>query len=335
MRKDYGLVSILVPMLNMQLYIEKCLESLVNQTYKNIEVIVIDNNSEDRSIRIVEDYIKRDNRVRLVTKEKTYSVGHSRNIGLDEAKGDYIWFVDSDDYAEHNFLEVMLKKMDEANVDIVQSCYFTFDDFGNEKDTLPYHEDKIYSGRELCVFMQDFVGLSGPNTMLWNKVFRKSVFDGFYFYENRAFEDMCLTYKIFYKQERILWISDRLMHWRKNASSATSRFNYRDFYIHELYAYVERAGFFKSVGDEENYKLLMKRILYVSTQHLYLFNQFIDDKILVRKNELWLKVLIIESYNILKTLNMPFSTRLRMEFIKRFPRVFGYISVKYHIDLKK
>lgn len=333
--KKEELVSILVPMLNMEFYIAKCLDSLINQTYKNIEIIVVDNASTDRSIRIVEDYMRKDSRIRLIKKDKTYCVGHSRNIGLDEAKGDYIWFVDSDDYAENNFIEVMLGKMKQYDVNIVQCCYTSFDDMGEEKDYLPYCEDKIYSGRELCVFMQDFVGLCGPNTMLWNKLYKREVLKDVYFYENRTYEDMFKTYTILYPQEKVLWIKDRLMHWRKNVSSATSMFNYRASYIDEIYAYIERAGYFKSKGDEELYKLTLKRLYYVSTQHLYLFPRFVDDKILVRKNVLWLKTILNDTYCKLKKFKLPFSTKLRMEYIKLFPNSFGRMSVKYHIDLKK
>lgn len=333
--KKRKLVSIIVPMLNMEFYIKKCLDSLVSQTYDNIEIIVVDNASTDRSVRIVEDYIKKDSRVRLIKKDKTYNVAHSRNIGLDEAKGEYIWFVDSDDYAEKNFIEVMLGKMLEYDVNIVQCCYTSFDDMGEEKDYLPYHEDKMYSGRELCEFMQDFVGLCGPNTMLWNKLYKKEVFENFYFYENRTYEDMFKTYTLLYPQEKILWIKDRLMHWRKNVSSATSMFNYRTSYLDEIYAYVERAGYFNTMGDEELYKLTLKRLYYISTQHLYLFPRYVNDDILVRKNVLWLKTLLYETYKKLKKFNLPLSTKVRMEFIKFFPSLFGFISVKYHIDLKK
>lgn len=330
-----GMVSILVPCYNMELYIPKCLESLLGQTYDNLEIIVVDNASTDSSLRILEEYQKKDDRVRIIEKKKMSTVGRSRNMALEASRGEYIWYVDSDDYAEPNYLEIMLKRMKEAEVDIVQCCYTTFDDFGNEADTLPYKKDQIYSGRDLCIFMNDFVGLSGPQTMLWNKLYKRRVLENLHFYEGRAYEDMFFTYKVFYDQEKILWIADRLMHWRKNVSSGTSKYNYREFYLDEIMAYIERLRYFKEKSDEELYRLILKRLYYTSAQHLYLYTTFVEDEVKVRKQSWWLRSIINQVYPELRKLNWPLRTRLRMKFIRLFPKAFGRASVHHKLDFTK
>lgn len=333
-QKD-GLVSILVPVFNTELYLEKCLDSLISQTYKNIEIIVVDNASTDSSLRILKDYAKKDDRLSIIERKKTRSVGTSRNMALDAAKGEYIWFIDSDDYAEPNFLEVMLKKMKKADVDIVQCCYKTFDDFGNEEDLLPYKKDKIYSGRDLCILMNDFVGLCGPNVMLWNKLYKREALENIRFFEGRAYEDMFRTYIWLYSQEKILWIADRLMHWRKNIYSGTTKYNYRDFYLDEIVAYIQRLNFFKEHKDFQLYRLVLKRMYYVSAQQLYLYTKFITDKASVKKQSAWLKSILSYAYTELQKMDWPLYTKCRIRFIHHFPKTFGWISVHRKLDLSK
>ncbi len=329
------LVSIIIPVLNTELYLSKCIESIINQTYPYLEIIIVDNASKDSSISIAKKYMEKDNRIVLFEKEKTKSCGHSRNIGLDNAKGKYISFIDSDDYPEPNFIEKMLQNLIDNDVAIVQCCYSVFDDFGEKKDTLKYYKDSVYSGKELCKMMQEFIGLCGPNTMLWNKLYKREVFEGFSFYENKSYEDIFKSYTLLYKEEKIVWIADRLMNWRKTCFSGTSKYNYRSWYIDEMYAYIERARFFLERNEIELYELTMKRLYYTSTQHLYLYNKYMDD-INKRQINLWLKDLIKETYpKLMKMSRWPLRTRVRMKFIRLFPRLFGNISVNYKLDFRK
>lgn len=330
-----GLVSILIPVYNTELYLPKCLDSLVKQTYKNLEIIAVDNASTDSSLRILKEYAQKDNRIHIIEKKKTGLVGESRNLALDAAKGEYIWFVDSDDYAEPYFLEIMIKKMNQVDVEIIQCCYKTFNDYGEESDTLPYKNDKIYSGRELCIFMNDFVGLCGPNVMLWNKLYKRKALQGKHFPEGHAYEDLFQTYLWLYPQKEILWIADRLMHWRKNAASATSNYNYREFYLDEITAYIQRLNYFKEKHDQKLCRLVLKRLYYVATQHLYLYTTFIPDKVKVRKQDWWLRSVIRHAYTEIYKLDWPFYTRCRILFIRYFPKTFGWISIHYKLDLSK
>ena len=113
------LVSIIVPIYNSEQYLERCINSLIKQTYKNIEIILIDDGSKDSSLSIIEKYAKQDCRIVYISKENS-GVSSSRNDGIKIAKGKYISFVDSDDYIESNMIEDMYKALVEQNVDIVR-----------------------------------------------------------------------------------------------------------------------------------------------------------------------------------------------------------------------
>lgn len=118
MKRD--LITIIIPLYNVESFIERCLNSVVNQTYKNLEIILINDGSTDNSLSICEEYRKKDKRIKLINK-KNGGVSSARNCGLDIYNGKYITFIDADDYVEVDYIEILYKKIKEYNVDIVFS----------------------------------------------------------------------------------------------------------------------------------------------------------------------------------------------------------------------
>ena len=123
------MISVIVPVYNAELYLRRCIDSILNQTYRNFEVILIDDGSKDGSSLICDEYAYNDTRVRVIHK-KNEGVSATRNIGIEEAKGEYISFVDSDDYIDINMLEKMYKTAIKNNSDIVM-CEFYVDKGGS------------------------------------------------------------------------------------------------------------------------------------------------------------------------------------------------------------
>ena len=117
-----NMISIIVPVYNSELYLKKCLDSIISQTYENIEIICIDDNSSDDSLRILQEYEKKDQRIKVLQKVNE-GVSFARNAGLDMARGDYILFVDSDDWIDRCTCEVALKKILEETADLVMWSY--------------------------------------------------------------------------------------------------------------------------------------------------------------------------------------------------------------------
>ncbi len=124
MDKSESLVSIIVPVYKVEKYLSRCVDSLINQTYKNIEIILVDDGSPDNSPKICDEYASRDSRIRVIHKENA-GVSEARNTGIDSAKGDYICFVDSDDYVREDMVERLISPANENNSDmVVASGYY-------------------------------------------------------------------------------------------------------------------------------------------------------------------------------------------------------------------
>ena len=114
------LISIIVPVYNVEDYLRECLDSIVNQTYKNLDIILVDDGSTDSSGKICDKYVDKDNRIKVIHNEN-HGVSHSRNCGLDIAKGEYILFIDSDDTVKSNYVFEMIKEVREEDYDLVVS----------------------------------------------------------------------------------------------------------------------------------------------------------------------------------------------------------------------
>ena len=156
------LISIIVPIYNVENYLRMCLDSIQNQTYKNFECLLINDGSPDHSAEICREYVAKDSRFRYFEKENG-GLSSARNYGIDRAEGSFITFVDSDDWLESTCLEILSEKKNQYDADIVVSCYCIYDE---EKETylfFTYGEeyDKVYSSKELLEILpvfSDFLG---------------------------------------------------------------------------------------------------------------------------------------------------------------------------------
>lgn len=143
-------VSIAVAVYNEEEYLKRCLDSLINQTYKNIEIILVDDCSTDNSLQICHEYAKKDNRIIVIEKETHTVLSDVRNVGIDHATGEYIMFVDSDDFVCENFVEEMVKAIEEKNVDAVRCKEISYK---NENEyhiaNVEWYSGKVIKGEEL------------------------------------------------------------------------------------------------------------------------------------------------------------------------------------------
>ena len=163
------MVSIIVPVYNSEKYLTECLKSLLNQTYKNLDIIVINDGSKDRSEEIMESFARRDTRIR-VFKNKNHGVSYSRNLGIEKSLGRYISFVDSDDIVSSDFIEVLVDALEKSDAEIsaVGVCKkkkYYGDIFSNGNLT-------IHKGND--VINQLFIGYEG---FLCNKLYKKEIFE--------------------------------------------------------------------------------------------------------------------------------------------------------------
>lgn len=136
------MVSIIVPIYNSEKTIKKCLDSILNQTYKNIEVICVNDGSTDNSLEVLNEYLKKDNRIKIITKENG-GVSSARNIGIENANGDYISFADSDDWLELNMIEELVNTIINKEVDVVRCNYYIDQNKKNPSFDIEMNNKKI------------------------------------------------------------------------------------------------------------------------------------------------------------------------------------------------
>lgn len=188
-----SLVSIIIPIYNSENRIERCIESAIKQTYRNIEVILVDDGSIDQSGKICDSYARTDDRIRVIHKANG-GVSNSRNVGLQNSKGDYIFFMDSDDYIEENVIEELIKKSGNYNIVKVGSK------INDEKKEKIIAYDNEYTSEEYIKMI--ISGNIGGHC--WGYLFNKIVIDDLYFDPNTSFmEDTIFMVKCVLKSSKV------------------------------------------------------------------------------------------------------------------------------------
>lgn len=187
---DNPLISVIVPVYHVEAYLEKCIKSIIAQTYKNLEIILVDDGSDDGCPQICDEWAHRDSRIKVIHK-KNGGLSDARNAGLELAKGVYIGFVDSDDYIDCTFYEKLYKALVKGNADLSMCNYKMVDCNGNDdkydNNNLPIH-DEVLLGKE--VFIDKILsGRYGYWVVAWNKLYKKELIVGKKFIVGKYHED--------------------------------------------------------------------------------------------------------------------------------------------------
>lgn len=218
------MISVIVPVYKVEKYLDKCIESIVNQTYRDLEILLVDDGSPDNCPAICDKWAKADNRIKVIHKENG-GVSSARNIGLDNASGDYIGFVDSDDYSDPKMYELLMNNLLSESSDIAVCSSFTVAENGEIKADA-FSENKVCFQEEAVKFISYQM-----NNSLWNKLFRKEVLVGCRFDEGHTFgEDHLFLLKAMKNAERVSFISNPLYYYVQRSNSTTgSKFSERSF----------------------------------------------------------------------------------------------------------
>lgn len=214
-------VSIIIPVYNVEKYIEECLESVIRQTYKNVEVILIDDGSTDKSGKICDIYMNKDSRIKVIHK-KNEGAASAKNIGLKNISGTYVMFVDSDDVIDKKCVENKVRVLEETDADIVQTKFL--DMFKN--NTQKYTSDiknKLYKKDE---FLLEYIKY-WECAIFWNKLYKKEVLKDIEFIEGRCIDDEFFTYKIIQNSKKIVISNTYDYYYRHRKSSVMNDFGHR------------------------------------------------------------------------------------------------------------
>lgn len=237
------LVSVIVPVYNVEKYLRECVDSVLAQTYKNLEVILVDDGSTDACPQICDEYAKKDNRVCVIHK-KNGGLSDARNVGIENASGTYITFVDSDDIIDQNMISFLIKPI-AADCDVEMSCC-TFREFADGTNPvgadIKCDESEIHSYKELSRKFTWIISCA--------KLYKKSLFENIHFPIGRLHEDEFTTYKLCYEAKKIAWTDSKLYLYRKRAGSITNKKTIKNF-SDTFDAFCERLHFFEERGEDE------------------------------------------------------------------------------------
>lgn len=206
------LISVIINAYNAEKYIKTCLESVLKQTYTNLEILIINDGSTDETLTICESY--NDKRIRIISTDNM-GLSVSRNIGLDNAKGEYFYFVDADDYIEDDTIEVMYNLAIKYDSKIVTSKSVSI--YNKSLKSKPFCSNKVHvidkmQALEKNLFSQDYF------IALWNKLFKREVFDNLRF-EDRVINDLALTYKIYMNIDNLIYLDSVKYYYVRYSSS--------------------------------------------------------------------------------------------------------------------
>lgn len=309
-------VSIVVPVYNASKYLKTCLDSLVNQTIDDMEIIAIDDASLDNSLDILKDYAKNYSFLKVYSNTKNMGQGWTRNRGISLASGEYIGFLDADDYVNIN----MYKTMYEAAIlnnrpdIIVTSLKFVTDDFyagiNYERDL----KGRVYSINE----NPDMVIYESPSCC--NKLFKKDLINDYYFIPNVMWEDVAFTYSMLIKADNMLRLNNLDYFYRRDINRGVSGQNYkinlRVFDIIKVAFEIEKEA--KKSGKYDIFKSQVKFLqMAACLQRVSEIEMWKTDKVLEIKEELY--KLILENFGNLDDVDKALlSSRVSLDVIGEF-----------------
>lgn len=235
------LISVIVPVYNVEPYLDRCVNSLVSQTYKNLEIILVDDGSTDASPKMCDNWAEKDKRIRVIHKNNG-GAADARNAGLDLATGEYIAFVDSDDWIDLNYYEILYKQLIQSNAQIAASgVILSYDD--HEDMTRYAQKAGIYTPEEALQTIQNNAGFLA---VAWNKLYEKNIFQKMRFPCGVLYEDEFVIYRLMSRANRLVLCSEVYYHYQQRHGSVMTE-NAVDCEKQKivLEAYIERISFFK------------------------------------------------------------------------------------------
>lgn len=300
------LLSIIVPIYNVELYLPKCIDSILSQTYSNFEVILVDDGSTDSSGRICDSYASQDNRIKVFHKCNG-GLSSARNAGIDLARGDYLGFVDSDDWVDNKYYEKLCNAIIAADAEIALARLFFVGEHGGEylHNNLP-PSTKFVSGEKLLRFLF----LRQVDSSSCTKLFKSSVFANERFPMGKAAEDFAFLYKVLAGIQKGVIVSEAAYNYiARNGSITTS--NNSSFLVDYYENALQMVGFIKR----------QKPRLVKEAETYFFVSAFELLRNLVRTN-------MGDKHHI-------FYRNIRHVLIKNFLKILAneYISMKYKIEI--
>lgn len=322
-------VSVLVPIYNVEKYLDKCLQSLCNQTLQEMEIICINDGSTDSSRQIIEHYAKIDKRIIIIDKKNT-GYGNSMNIGLDSASGEYIGIVESDDFIEPDMMERLYLKAKLHTLDIVKSnCFFYSDNNGKEQNQTINIFDDLPTDETILPIEKP--GLFIKLQTIWSALYAKDflIRNGIRFHETpgASYQDVSFSFQVFACARKVRLLQDAYYHYRINNLNSSVKAPNKVFCICDELEYIdafiekreEKKEILRWIASRLGYRVLMENYRVLASAFQYtLFLRIVEYLTKYREQEyihgaIWDKKAVDEVHKILNNPNAYF-----METAKSF-----------------
>ena len=256
--ENFPLISVIVPVYNVKDYLERCLQSICGQTYRNLEILLIDDGSSDGSGELCDLFARKDARVKVVH-QKNAGQSAARNRGLEMAQGEYLGFVDSDDWIEPDMYAFLYRLLAKNDADISICSHYM--------ETGVKTRVKHSSGRSTVFSREEAIRTlvrdKRIRNYMWDKLFKRSVFEGIRFPVNRIYEDIVVSYQLFYKARKVVMRDCPKYHYLKREGSTTQSkwYNYETEYQF-FRAVCEQVEFVreKNIWDKASYCVLERGV---------------------------------------------------------------------------
>lgn len=275
------MISVIVPVYNVEKYIERCVDSVLAQTYKEFELILVDDGSTDYSGEICEKLGSKDHRIRVFHQENK-GLSAARNRGLKEAEGEYITYIDSDDYVDELYLEILYQNAVSYQADIsVCGCLLAWENCKAKKCVNGDGKVKLYSGRDATA---EVVKKNRRNMITaWGKLYHRTLREQLIYPEGKIHEDEFVTYRVLYAAKKVVETGEPLYYYFQRGNSITND-TYSKNRLDKIAALKESIVFFEEQKDEEMRKYAIKRYLLSIQIAWYRANKYLPDEKGIRKD---------------------------------------------------
>ena len=320
------MVSIIIPIYNVEHYLCKCIDSVLAQTYKDIEVILVDDGSPDACPQICDEYSKTDRRIKVIHKENG-GLSSARNAGLDIAMGEYIMFVDSDDWILPEMVANMLKKLQDVQADMCL-CGLNRVNEKNEKLSSVSYSDTVLTKHDAYELL---VQGNVVFIVACAKLYRRHIFDELRFHEGKIHEDEFISHHVIGKCNRIVSVKMPYYQYLQRNGSIIRSLNCNTKWFHSIEAYLDRINYFLDCSETE----FADRVLFNTIPLLLsIQKKFPKDNIEAKKNAAILRKNVITLIRNGRHQNLPIISRIGLRMYQMGNNVYELWQTLYGIGVK-
>lgn len=230
---SYPLISVIVPVYKVEDYLDRCINSIVNQTYTNIEIILVDDGSPDNCPKMCEQWADKDRRIRVLHKFNE-GLGFARNSGLKVANGEYIAFVDSDDYIDFCMYEKLISKAISSHADIVYCGHHYENQNGTSLDIVDFEQETIFESEQMLALSLKYLAVFGQRALMmsvWHSIYKRDVINTLFFSEREVVsEDLHFQLSAILKSKRVVYLPHAYYYYCFNGNSLSHTFLFEKFH---------------------------------------------------------------------------------------------------------